>query len=691
MRRVGIAAVLAVVLATTSSAHTASASPAQAQPAPAGASLDHDTVDPSVLTRLGLNELEPMSATDAAAAATELRSSSMTPGARFAGFNSMQPSRVLDTRTGIGTPARSLGEGASIRLDVRGVGGIPADADAVVLNITAVASTTGGFVTVWPTGDARPDASSLNMTPGQTVPNLVATRIGLDGSVSLYNAFGSVDLLADAVAWTRADDHFHSITPSRILDTRRGQGISHALAAGETADLAIDGVAGLPATGVGVAVLNLTATRPTATTYLSVWPSGQARPNSSNLNALPDQTVPNLVFATVGSNGKISIFNSAGTTDVIADLVGWIPAGAAFLAVNPVRVLDTRTGTGTYGATLDGLNYTRVAGKISQQRIDLSLTNLYAASYAIGAYVFNVTVAEPTAQSYLTTWPAGQAQPNASSLNYAPGQTVANLVVARPGTNGYVSFSNYAGQAHLIVDLVGVVPVQNSLDTPDDSGTPSVHVLYLQGSDSNTADAANKQAQIRNDVTAFDDWMSGETGYRVNLDRKNGQLEVSTWQLANQTQAQLATWLNDPNGTMLLQLLDDGWANPYGRRQLIYLDTTNAPNPDVCGVTTGQFATVFTSSCNVLQLNGTTTSSQVGTSYNTAQVALHELFHSFGAVPTCAPHRYSSSSSHVTDLTDLMYPAIGTDKHVDVGRDDYWHVDTSPCWSITRSGYLRQG
>jgi hypothetical protein len=83
------------------------------------------------------------------------------------------------------------------------------------------------------------------------------------------------------------------------------------------------GRGGVPATGVGAVVLNVTATNPTAASYLTVWPSGSAKPLASNLNYVSDETIPNLVIAKVGTNGQVSLYNGIGSTDVIADVVGW--------------------------------------------------------------------------------------------------------------------------------------------------------------------------------------------------------------------------------------------------------------------------------------------------------------------------------------------------------------------------------
>jgi hypothetical protein len=74
-------------------------------------------------------------------------------------------------------------------------------------------------------------------------------------------------------------------------------------------------------------VLNVTVTSPTAPSFVAVFPAGEARPNVSNVNFGAGQTVANLVTAKLGTGGQLSIYNSAGSADVIADVAGWFDAG----------------------------------------------------------------------------------------------------------------------------------------------------------------------------------------------------------------------------------------------------------------------------------------------------------------------------------------------------------------------------
>ncbi len=191
---------------------------------------------------------------------------------------------------------------------------------AVALNVTVTEPTSSGFVTVWPTGRDRPLASSLNFIPGQTVPNAILVGVGSGGRISLFNSSGATQLIVDVAGWFALG--FDAITATRLMDTREGLG-GVVLGPGETRNLRVSGVGDIPVAGVGAVSLNVTVTEPTGSGYLTVWPAGRDRPLASNLNFVPGQIVPNAVIAGVGANGEVSIFNSAGSTQVVVDITGW--------------------------------------------------------------------------------------------------------------------------------------------------------------------------------------------------------------------------------------------------------------------------------------------------------------------------------------------------------------------------------
>jgi hypothetical protein len=174
------------------------------------------------------------------------------------------------------------------------------------------------------------------------------------------------------------------------------------------------------------------------------------QPNASNLNFVAGQTVPNRVIVKVGATGQVSFFNAAGGVDVIADVGGWFTdtssavGGSQFVGMTPIRILDTRDGTGGFRTPLG-----------PQESLALQVGGVLGVPAAASAVVANVTVTGTTAGSYLTAWPDGSPQPLASDLNWTAGITVPNLGVVKLGPNGKLDLYNAAGSTDVILDVVG--------------------------------------------------------------------------------------------------------------------------------------------------------------------------------------------------------------------------------------------
>jgi hypothetical protein len=249
------------------------------------------------------------------------------------GVASLVPTRILDTRHGNGAPATRVAAHSIVHLQVTGRGGVPAaGVGAVVLNVTAVRPASTGYLTVYPSDKARPTASNLNFVAGQTVPNLVTVRLSGDGRVALFNgSAGTVDLVADVAGYVLAGTPTDpgavaSLVPARVLDTRYGNGApASRVAAHGTVHLQVTGRGGVPASGVGAVLLNVTAVRPSTSGYVTVYPNDQPRPTASNLNFVAGRTVPNQVMVRVGGDGQVALHNgSSGSVDLLADVAGYI-------------------------------------------------------------------------------------------------------------------------------------------------------------------------------------------------------------------------------------------------------------------------------------------------------------------------------------------------------------------------------
>ena len=355
--------------------------------------------------------------------------------------------------------------GQVFNLTVLGRGGVPASGvGSVALNVTVTRPTAASFVTVWPAGQSRPNASNLNFTPGQTVPNMVIVPVGAGGQISIFNETGTTDVLVDVLGWFPVGPSFTGLTPARLMDSRIPTGGTTdgavsgigPLAGGLVFNLPVAGRGGVPASGVGSVALNVTVARPTAASFVTVWPAGQSRPNASNLNFTPGQTVPNMVIVPVGAGGQISIFNETGTTDVLVDVLGWFPVGPSFTGLTPARLMDSRIPT---GGTTDGA-VSGIGPLAGGQVFNLPVAGRGGVpASGVGSVALNVTVARPTAASFVTVWPAGQSRPNASNLNFTPGQTVPNMVIVPVGAGGQVSIANETGSTDVLVDVLGWFPV----------------------------------------------------------------------------------------------------------------------------------------------------------------------------------------------------------------------------------------
>ncbi|MCE9623113.1 MAG: hypothetical protein K8R99_12280 [Actinomycetia bacterium] len=113
----------------------------------------------------------------------------------------IEPTRVFDTRDGTNTPRGQFGPGESRDVQIAGIGGVPTNATAVIANVTVAAPSEWGYLTAWPAGQPRPDASNVNFINGRNVPNLVILGIGAGGRISIYNALGSASVIVDVFGY----------------------------------------------------------------------------------------------------------------------------------------------------------------------------------------------------------------------------------------------------------------------------------------------------------------------------------------------------------------------------------------------------------------------------------------------------------------------------------------------------------
>jgi len=365
-------------------------------------------------------------------------------------FYPLTPCRVADTRTGAGFSGTQgppyLAGGTARNFAVAGSCGVPANATAYSLNVTVVPRTGElGFLTTWPTGQTQPLASTLNSPVGDVVANAALVPAGTNGDISIY-ASDDTDVLFDINGYfappAAAGLQFYPLTPCRVADTRTFAGFTGSqgppyLAGGTSRNFAVAGLCGVPATAAAYSVNVTVVPAGGVLNFLTTWPTGQAQPWASTLNSPAGLVVANAALVPAGINGDISIYASD-ATDVLFDINGYFAApgasGLNYYAMTPCRVADTRSWAGFQGQ----LGSPSMGGQTSRSfPVQSSVCSVPSMA---AAYSFNVTVV-PSAGvlNYLTTWPTGLPQPEASTLNAPTGMVVANAALVPAGAGGAIS------------------------------------------------------------------------------------------------------------------------------------------------------------------------------------------------------------------------------------------------------------
>ena len=195
--------------------------------------------------------------------------------------------------------------------------------------------------------------------------------------------------------------------------------------------------------------LNVTATNSSANGWIAAYPCGSPIPNASNVNLSPGLTRATLVAVKIGTGGNVCLYTSK-STDIIADLQGYAPAGSPFVATVPERLLETRQEFGQAGYS--------GAKPIAGQTIELKVTGVGKANVPAdaGAVLLNVTATENEAGGYITVYPCGSPRPVASNVNLT-GIDTPNMVAAKVGDGGRVCIFT-SGATHILADISGYFP-----------------------------------------------------------------------------------------------------------------------------------------------------------------------------------------------------------------------------------------
>ncbi len=387
-------------------------------------------------------------------------SQSVNPAPVALRFVPVTPCRVIDTR-GV---ADTFGGPALIAQEVRsfplpsGACNLPSNAQAYSLNVTAVPSGKLGYLSVWPTGAAQPNVSTLNSYDGRVKATAAIVPAGSNGAIGFY-ATDRTNLVVDVNGYfVPATDpsalSFYPVTPCRVADTRgpTGSDSGPLLMAGETRDFTIAGKCNIPA-NASAYVLNMTVVpRDKLLAYLTTWPTGTAQPIASTLNSYTGVVTANAAIVPAGNGGAISTYVTH-DTDLVIDVAGYFgpagsPGGLSFYSVQPCRNFDTRSVYSwdqTHGLTSHDVPLTG--------SIVLPPFSVCGVPNSAQAYVVNATVIPSTELRYLTVWPTEAGQPGVSTLNSYDGAVTSNMAIVPSSTASISAFAT--DTTELIIDLSG--------------------------------------------------------------------------------------------------------------------------------------------------------------------------------------------------------------------------------------------
>lgn len=376
-------------------------------------------------------------------------------------YHQVQPTRIVDTRPSspVGVTNGPQPEFGIIDVGITAVG-VPGDATAVALNLTATDSLNGGYVQAVPyLRSAYGTSSTLNVPgPGATKANFAIVPIGAEGKISVYLVPGG-NLIVDVLGYfspsaaSATTGRFVAVDPVRALDTRSSNLVPAGWTAHKPANETVT-VPSSPAVPVGATalVLNVTSTGADGPGYLRAQATGTS-PTSSTVNYTQGTDASNTVIVPVGGDGTVSIYTSTGS-HIVVDVTGYItgttaPATATGLFVPIVtgRAFDSRTTNAPFAmATTHSIQLTGLTAPLPVVPA--------IAGGTVSALSINLTAADEVGSGYLSAYPTGGNAPATSSLNYSADQPVANGVMVKVSATGALNV--YANtQTSVIIDVNG--------------------------------------------------------------------------------------------------------------------------------------------------------------------------------------------------------------------------------------------
>ncbi|MBL8174222.1 MAG: BACON domain-containing protein [Bryobacterales bacterium] len=256
-------------------------------------------------------------------------------------FYPLTPCRVVDTRalyrqagTPFGPPALAARETRSYRFPATPFCNIPEGASAYSITITVDPNSQPlQFITTWPSGQGMPNVSSINSPSGRILANSVIVPASANGSIDVH-AFNQSDLILDINGYFAPDDgvnglYFFTAPQCRISDssnaTFNGAYGPPIYENESTRSIVLPGqtrCSGLPSNARAFALNTTVLPGGSPMPFLTIYPTGQSRPNASVINAFQGQIVTSAAIVPAGPNGSIDVF-AYRRTHVVVEVSGY--------------------------------------------------------------------------------------------------------------------------------------------------------------------------------------------------------------------------------------------------------------------------------------------------------------------------------------------------------------------------------
>jgi outer membrane protein assembly factor BamB len=274
------------------------------------------------------------------------------------------------------------------------------------------------------------------------------------GTYTVTATYGTVTATTSLIVSTSGATYY-PLNPTRLLDTRIGNGLSGPFTSQVPRTFQVAGRGGVPGNALAVTG-NLTVTDQTARGWLFIGPSAAPVPGSSTLNFPVGDVRANAVTVALALNGTLGITYVASgfptaTAHVVFDVTGFFMAdagGASFFPLTPARLLDTRVANGLSGPFVS--QHFRTFAVAGRGGVD---------AHAV-AVTGNLTVTDQQAKGWLFIGPVGSNSPTSSTLNFPVDDVRANAVTVALASDGSLSVTYFASTsttatAHVVFDVTG--------------------------------------------------------------------------------------------------------------------------------------------------------------------------------------------------------------------------------------------